>query len=867
MKRVFYWAGMTLCIAIGIGIYQLLQYYYGAFAEVTVGQLVLADDTISDAEPALALAPNEAKEGAESSKGDRTSSKAGGREETVGDKVPVAEVSPASIAPTLQSNSVLPSERDESSVDTDQQPESSRNSSEQSGEHNYYGEGTDGRRAFGGWWGGPFPTPRARDGGTWSKGVGITWSKDRDVLRGFSQTIGDWSTIRIKPPEQVAPIVGVNVAAVPVGSNMAAFSGVTCTWDLLKPSQPFTSQPEVGQDLVIIRSADHVYTFAATLGKWMSPTDNSLNADSPTAAEVLGTVAISEPIDHHNDGHSIAQLEEAWGHAERKTIEVAQRLQRGEGSDDELEPLQKELREAVESAFSARRMLQTARMDDMQTKLCQIKTALETRELRRDRIIERRVEELQDPGLNWQSLGKAGATSSTVRNLPKNISRQPLAGPGFLSAMDQPWGTPATGTPVGLPGPPNIPLASPPDEMIVVDLYGGKDVLPQMNTNGPNKARHIKLLKELNAIRDVAVNVRESGPGNEIMLAIVRDPAARLEKETLNTGKPSETRLAISKALDGIPGVRWEEGGHSADAGQLNNAQDSNVGRSTPTRQLADTERMTNANPPTDAEFSSPPALSSSSPTAAKSLPAFDWEKADNLEERMGMVQRQILQHRKGINIVVRMIEQLNVTWDDASAEQRGEVERLLRSNTSRGKKLILGDEVFGLGDGTQEQRRTIAEDKKRYNRLRLERLKDECDALEMYLDGSASALADLSRHWGQYQGRAGELELRMKEAELVGEAAHRVLELKTSRNDLVGIDQVEMINAKLAVDRAMIGLERARNHFEQLQRIRDEHPGFDPDQYQDDLARFQKLLDKVREENPELELHTPPGGSGGGFF
>lgn len=96
---------------------------------------------------------------------------------------------------------------------------------------------------------------------------------------------------------------------------------------------------------------------------------------------------------------------------------------------------------------------------------------------------------------------------------------------------------------------------------IIIDLYGGKEVLGQMNTTGPNKTKHTKLFHDLNAIEGVQVNFREAGPGNEIASVIVSDPGGLLNQEALTIGKPSARRDAISKALEQIPSVRWDEGG------------------------------------------------------------------------------------------------------------------------------------------------------------------------------------------------------------------------------------------------------------------------------------------------------------------
>lgn len=101
----------------------------------------------------------------------------------------------------------------------------------------------------------------------------------------------------------------------------------------------------------------------------------------------------------------------------------------------------------------------------------------------------------------------------------------------------------------------------PRDPRIVVDLYVGKDLLGEMNTTGAKNASYVSMLQNLNAIEGVVVNFHERGPRNQFSSATVCDPAARFKQETLETGRPSELRNAISKALGQIRlAVCWAEG-------------------------------------------------------------------------------------------------------------------------------------------------------------------------------------------------------------------------------------------------------------------------------------------------------------------
>ena len=113
-------------------------------------------------------------------------------------------------------------------------------------------------------------------------------------------------------------------------------------------------------------------------------------------------------------------------------------------------------------------------------------------------------------------------------------------------------------------------------DKITVDIYCGADVAPQMNTAGINRAKHVRLLQDLNGINRVTVNFREAGPGNEIFSVMVRDPSLICQSETSRTGKPSTTRVAISAALEaaGVRGVRWEEGDNAQEAEKVAETDD-----------------------------------------------------------------------------------------------------------------------------------------------------------------------------------------------------------------------------------------------------------------------------------------------------
>ncbi|MDA1018037.1 MAG: hypothetical protein O3A00_26720 [Planctomycetota bacterium] len=96
------------------------------------------------------------------------------------------------------------------------------------------------------------------------------------------------------------------------------------------------------------------------------------------------------------------------------------------------------------------------------------------------------------------------------------------------------------------------------NEKIVIDIYGGSQVLPGLGTN----PGYSKLVQNLNALNGVTVNFREAGKGAVIVMAIVRDPSQRCHREASQTQKESELRIAINSALKsaGIEVTQWEEG-------------------------------------------------------------------------------------------------------------------------------------------------------------------------------------------------------------------------------------------------------------------------------------------------------------------
>lgn len=94
-------------------------------------------------------------------------------------------------------------------------------------------------------------------------------------------------------------------------------------------------------------------------------------------------------------------------------------------------------------------------------------------------------------------------------------------------------------------------------DQVVIDLYSGSQVLPGLGKN----PGYSKLVQSLNALKGVTVNFREAGKGAVIVMAIVRDPSQRCQREARQTQKESELRIAINSALKaaGVEATQWEE--------------------------------------------------------------------------------------------------------------------------------------------------------------------------------------------------------------------------------------------------------------------------------------------------------------------
>jgi hypothetical protein len=138
----------------------------------------------------------------------------------------------------------------------------------------------------------------------------IAWSEARDALRGFSNESGKWTSISIEPVAEIRPFVSADVGGVVLNHKVAAFSGIKGRWDILELSENWDAEDEerengyyplqLNDEVLTVMDGEHLYTFAASTGRWTSPTDPELQ--SSTSQYQL----------KHISGRQLRQKLDAW---------------------------------------------------------------------------------------------------------------------------------------------------------------------------------------------------------------------------------------------------------------------------------------------------------------------------------------------------------------------------------------------------------------------------------------------------------------------------------------------------------------------------------------------------------------------------
>jgi Bacterial type II/III secretion system short domain len=146
---------------------------------------------------------------------------------------------------------------------------------------------------------------------------------------------------------------------------------------------------------------------------------------------------------------SVAERAGQYQAKERQAAEVARQLRGAQsgGSSDKakLDKLSGDLRRAVTEAFAARQQLHQAEIAQLRQRIAGLEQTLKTRDQLSEQIIERRVKDLLQPNLQWDSAAQSGApretsTSTSSKATPSSPARPKVASSrGFGPEAEEIW--------------------------------------------------------------------------------------------------------------------------------------------------------------------------------------------------------------------------------------------------------------------------------------------------------------------------------------------------------------------------------------------------------------------------------------------
>ncbi len=122
----------------------------------------------------------------------------------------------------------------------------------------------------------------------------------------------------------------------------------------------------------------------------------------------------------------IAQLRKEYEAADSEARQLARQLQTTPDGAQKNEAQKADLRRAVQRAFTARQSLLRAELLEMHDKLLKTQRSIDLRERISDQIIQRRVEDLLNPQLEWEGKTPAGPPLSKAADAkPRDLAKKP----------------------------------------------------------------------------------------------------------------------------------------------------------------------------------------------------------------------------------------------------------------------------------------------------------------------------------------------------------------------------------------------------------------------------------------------------------
>jgi hypothetical protein len=298
-----------------------------------------------------------------------------------------------------------------------------------------------------------------------SGSVIIAWSEKNDVAWGFSKATGRWTKQDLQPPVADLPknlAVGQEVAVIKSGNTLYAYGAGAGRWGTLTLPEDSRPQPAVTTpDLILLVDGETIHTFTSQNGAWTSSADEAqppgipartstvLRLNRAEAADVakdiraaFGDAAIVEVDPRTNSllvsaagdnflriealvkrldepatatpseiTQQIAALRASYSKSISRATAVAQELRDLETKlgreHSDWRQGEAELRRLVAAAFEARQQLQQAEVAALSQRLQAIQQSIAAREKNKPAIIERRVSDLLDPNLAWESAPEA----------------------------------------------------------------------------------------------------------------------------------------------------------------------------------------------------------------------------------------------------------------------------------------------------------------------------------------------------------------------------------------------------------------------------------------------------------------------------
>ncbi|MCR9200448.1 MAG: hypothetical protein NXI04_17570 [Planctomycetaceae bacterium] len=302
-----------------------------------------------------------------------------------------------------------------------------------------------------------------------STGVTVTWSDDHQELQALSAMTGRWSNVKIPREDLIVPVVGTAVAAVQLQSSVAAYSAESGTWDLLDVGRD--EEPIVTVDTsavkVNFKDSSRMYFFPLKTGVWTSPNDPDYREKEVVVSTTgVPTSAFAEAASNRvsmQTNRGGVQIRGIARHVDAavRMIEAARVSQAGHeglaigesqsagGSPDVRLALQlrsagktvgpqdrAKLQSVVESLLQERLDHQKKMAQQLEAKLRQIEKTLAQREANRELIVSRRVEELLNPDVDWESLmggsGETGRPAGSPKSGGASLRQPPQGVPPSL---------------------------------------------------------------------------------------------------------------------------------------------------------------------------------------------------------------------------------------------------------------------------------------------------------------------------------------------------------------------------------------------------------------------------------------------------